>query len=290
MITAIKPSISRFDKAFKEDHTRNYHLTIRISTDGFSFVVFSLDKNRYLCLEAFNLKHLSNTVKLAAALDELSMIRQWITYPFHSVLVIVDHTFNTFVPNPLFEEKEKGLYLAFNQPFQDNSRIQFDTLKAADAYNVYYLSNPLVEKVKDIWANARVVHLQSALVESLLIVNRNKALEQTAFVHLRNDSFDLVVLRAEKLLFANNFRFNTSEDFIYFLLFSLDQLRLNPETVQLVLSGAIDKGSPIYDIIYQYIRNIQFAERNTAFEYSYILEELPVHHHFVLYNALQCEL
>lgn len=290
MITSTKPLLSRYDKAFKEDYTRNYHLTIRVSPDGFSFVVFSLDKNRYLGLETFQIKRIDQPAKLAAALDELCILRQWITYPFHSVVVIVDNTFNTLIPVSLYEEKEKGVYLAFNQEFQDNSRIQSDLLKAAEAYNLYYLPNPLVEKVKDIWANARIVHLQSVLVESLLITHRNQQSDQTAFIHLRHDNFDLIVLKNDKLLFINNFRFNTPEDFIYFVLFSFDQLRLNPETVQVVLSGIIEKGSKNYDILFQYVRNIRFAERNPTFEYSYILEDIPVHQHFIIYNALQCEL
>ena len=290
MITSTKPLLSRYDKAFKEDYTRNYHLTIRVSPDGFSFVVFSLDKNRYLGLETFQIKRIDQQAKLAAALDELCILRQWITYPFHSVVVIVDNNFNTLIPISLYEEKEKGVYLAFNQEFQDNSRIQSDLLKAAEAYNLYYLPNPLVEKVKDIWANARIVHLQSVLVESLLITHRNQQSDQTAFIHLRHDNFDLIVLKNDKLLFINNFRFNTPEDFIYFVLFSFDQLRLNPETVQVVLSGIIEKGSKTYDILFQYVRNIRFAERNPTFEYSYILEDIPVHQHFIIYNALQCEL
>lgn len=290
MITSTKPLLSRYDKAFKEDYTRNYHLTIRVSPDGFSFVVFSLDKNRYLGLETFQIKRIDQQAKLAAALDELCILRQWITYPFHSVVVIVDNNFNTLIPISLYEEKEKGVYLAFNQEFQDNSRIQSDLLKAAEAYNLYYLPNPLVEKVKDIWANARIVHLQSVLVESLLITRRNQQSDQTAFIHLRHDNFDLIVLKNDKLLFINNFRFNTPEDFIYFVLFSFDQLRLNPETVQVVLSGIIEKGSKNYDILFQYVRNIRFAERNPTFEYSYILEDIPVHQHFIIYNALQCEL
>lgn len=290
MITSTKPLLSRYDKAFKEDYTRNYHLTIRVSPDGFSFVVFSLDKNRYLGLETFQIKRIDQQAKLAAALDELCILRQWITYPFHSVVVIVDNNFNTLIPISLYEEKEKGVYLAFNQEFQDNSRIQSDLLKAAEAYNLYYLPNPLVEKVKDIWANARIVHLQSVLVESLLITHRNQQSDQTAFIHLRHDNFDLIVLKNDKLLFINNFRFNTPEDFIYFVLFSFDQLRLNPETVQVVLSGIIEKGSKNYDILFQYVRNIRFAERNPTFEYSYILEDIPVHQHFIIYNALQCEL
>lgn len=290
MLASVRPQISRFDKAFKEDYSRNYHLTIRLSPDGFYLVVFSPEKHRYLGLETYQFKKIDEEVKLAAALDEIIMFRQWIAYPFHSVLVIVDHIYNAIVPSPLYEEKEKGTYLAFNQQYRDNSRISADHLKTSDAYNVYYLSNSLVEKIKDLWANAHIVHLQSVLLESLLITNRNKPTLNTLFVHVRNDSFDMVVLKDEKLQFSNNFRFNTPEDFIYFILFAMDQLRLNPESAQLIFSGNIDKGSAMYEISYKYIRNISFAGRNNAFEYSYMLEELPVHKYFILYNALQCEL
>jgi hypothetical protein len=290
MIASVKPHISRFDKAFKEDYSRNYHLTIRLSSDGFSFVVFSLEKNRYLGIEAYRFNNIEDEIKLAAALDEVIMFRQWIAYPYHSVLVIVDHSFNAIVPAPLYDEKEKGTYLAFNQQFRDNSRISADHLKSSDTYNIYYLSNPLVEKIKDLWANAKIVHQSSVLIESLLISNRNKSTENTSFVHVGKGNFDLVVLKNEKLKFINRFRYNTPEDFIYFILFALDQLRLNPEIVNLIFSGQIDNGSSVYDITWKYIRNISFAGRNTAFEYSYILEELPVHHYFILYNALQCEL
>ncbi len=290
MITSTRPVISRFDKAFKEDYTRHYHLTIRLSTDGFSLVVFSIDKNRYLCLETYAVKHIEQPELLAAALDEVTMLRPWLTYPFHSVLVIIDHIYNTLVPNSLYEEKEKGVYLAFNQPFSDNSRIQSDTLKAAEAHNIYYLSNPLVEKIKDIWANARIAHLQSVLVESLLISKRHKIEEPNAFVHVRRGSFDLAILKNDKLVFINNFRYNTPEDFIYFVLFAFDQLHLNPETTPLTLAGDVEKGSPVYEILFQYIRHVSFVNRNPAFEYSYVLEELPVHRYDLLYNALQCEL
>ncbi len=290
MITSTRPVISRYDKAFKEDHSRNYHLTIRLAPDGFSFVVFSLDKNRYLCLETFQLKQLMLPERLSAALDELAILRQWITYPFHSVLAIVDQNANTLIPNSLFEEKEKGVYLAFNQPFQDNCRIQVDELKVAGTRNIYYLSNALVEKIKDIWPNARIAHLQSVFIESLLIAKRNLADEAMAFLHIREGNYDLAILNSDKLLYVNNFKFNTPEDFIYFLLFAFDQLQLNPENITVSLSGNIDKGDKLYDMLYLYVRNIEFTERNNNFEYSYMLEGLPVHQYHILYNALQCEL
>ncbi len=290
MITPSKPIFSRLDKAFKEDLTRNFHLTLRLSPNGFSFVIYAPDKQKYVGVEVFKFPAPEKEIQYASKIDEIIMHRQWIAFPYQSVTVIIDHTANCLIPTPLFDEKEKGTYLAFNQVFRDNNRIAFDTLKNADTKNIYYLSNPLVEKIKELWANATIVHLSSVLIESLLITNKNKGLEDKVFVNVRDQLFDLVVLREEKLHFYNQFKFNTKEDFLYFLLFSMEQLRLNPETTEINFLGQIDKDSPLYEIAWHYIRNSKFIARNENFKYSYVLEDLLSSQYFILFNAQQCEL
>ena len=290
MIAPAKPIFSRLDKAFREDSTRNFHLTIRLSPGGFSFVIYSADKQKYIGLEVFKFTPPTDEIKYASLLDEIIMHRQWIAYPYQSVMVIIDHVANTLIPSPLFEEKEKGTYLAFNQTYRDNSRIAVDTLKNSDAKNVYYLSNPIVAKIKELWANATIVHLSSVLIESLLVSNKNKGFEDKVFVHVRDQIFDLVVLREEKLHFYNHFKFTTKEDFLYFLLFSMEQLRLNPETTEINYSGLIDKDSPLYELAWHHIRNSRFVARNENFKYSYTLDDIQSSQYFILFNAQQCEL
>lgn len=290
MLIAARPTLSRFDKAFREDHTRQYHLTIRIGADGFSFSLFSNEKQRYLALENWAFINADTDIRIASAIDEAIIKKAWLAYPFQSVLVLVDHTYNTLVPAPLYDEKDKALYLGFMQKFRDNSRVAADELKTAGAWNVYYLSNPLVHKIKEIWANARVVHMASALIESLLVSNRNQSSEPAAFVNLRSNCFDLVVLAGDKLLFYNNFKARNPEDFLYFTLYSLDQQGLNPETIALNLSGNISIDHPIYEALWKYVRNVRFIPPNEAFEYSYVLEDVQLHQHHLIFSALQCAL
>jgi hypothetical protein len=290
MITPVKPTFSRLDKAFREDLTRNFHLTIRLSSGGFSFVIYATDKQRYIGLETFRFNPPSDDIRYAALIDEIIMHRQWIAYPYQTVTVIIDHDANCLIPVPLYDEKEKGSYLAFNQTYRDNSRIVADILKNADSANIYYLSNPLVAKIKELWANARIVHLSSVLIESLLITYKNKGFEDKIFVHVRDQFFDLVVLREEKLQFFNSFKFNTKEDFLYFILFAMEQLRLNPETNEIIFSGNIDKDSPLLEIALHYIRTAKFAPRNEHFSYSYVFDDIQHSQYFILFNAQQCEL
>ena len=169
-------------------------------------------------------------------------------------------------------------------------RILTDHLTTTEAVNIYYLSNPVVEKIKDLWANANIVHQTSVLLESILITHRNLSNENKVFIHAGKNYFDFVWLKKDKLGFFNRFKFHTPEDFIYFILFTFDQLGLNPEHAEVVFSGQIDQSMPYYEITWKYVRNISFASRNNSFDYSYILEEIAFHQHILLYNALQCEL
>lgn len=290
MVVNVKPHISRIDKSFKEDLTRNYILTIQLSLDGFSFIIYSSEKQRYIVLEHYFFDQVSNEIQLCSILDEIVLKKQWLAYAYQAVYVLVDNNSNALVPFPLYDEKEKGNYLAFAQPYTENSRIAVEKLKNNESYNLYYLSNVLVAKIKNFWANSKIVHQSSILVESLLIDHKNKCSEAQIFVNMRSRIFDMVVIKDDKLLFYNYFKYHVKEDFIYFVLFSMEQLRINPEKTPLTFIGLIEQTSDIYAITEHYIRTINFVERNRNLKYSYLLEEIPFYKHYLLYNTQQCEL
>jgi len=174
--------------------------------------------------------------------------------------------------------------------FRENSRIVFDELKNNEAVNVYYLPNLVIEKSKKIFGqNVNLLHFSTALIEGLSINFKNKVDTKTLFVNLRDDCFDLVYFKENKLHFYNAFDFLTKEDFIYFLLISIDQLMLNPEDVKLIMLGDIGKTDDTYSMIHQYIKNYTFISKNDNYGYSFVLDELVYHKYYTLFNAIQCE-
>ncbi len=286
----IKPYLSRFDKAFKEDSSQNYSLTIRLSTDGFCFVIFDPEKNRFLGLEHFRFQDFDNEDRICRALDEIGMFRQWLSFPFKTVSMLIDHPYHALIPSPLYDEKARETYLSFNQQYREDSKILHDQLITAQAHNIFYLSKRLHAKIKEMWANAHIIHSSSAFIESILIASRNLGDDNKVFIQFAKNSFELLWVKQLRLGFFNRFRFHKPEDFIYFILYSLDQLKLSPESIELIISGDIESGSNYLDICSTYIRTIRFAARNTAFEYSYVLEDIPSHKYLNLYNRLLCEL
>jgi hypothetical protein len=83
------------------------------------------------------------------------------------------------------------------------------------------------------------------------------------YLNVQEEQLDIIILEGDKLVLCNSFLFKTSEDFIYYVLFCLEQLKLNPDTIPLILSGAIEEEDSNYGILYMYIRNISFIEDTT---------------------------
>ncbi len=289
MSLQLSPYRSYFDKSFKESQTRNYSLSIQLNINELVFSVYNIEKNKFIALESYTFSDNDGYDKLPSILGRILNNRPSFAFPYHSVFFMIDNTFSTLIPQTLFDEEKKNLYLGFNQPFQENSRIVFDSLKNIDAVNVYYLSNLVAGKARDFWPNVKVMHFSSALLESLAINFKNKADKNNVMVNVRTDCLDIVYFTDNKLTFYNSFNYRTKEDFIYFLLITIDQLGLNPETVELLLSGNIDPSDENYNMIRQYIKDFKFIGRNDSYGYSFVLDEVLDHIYYVLFNSMQCE-
>jgi len=197
MALQLTPYISYFDKSFKESLTRNYTLSIQLCIKGLVFTVYNPDKNKFVGIEQYNFYDVENAEQLPSLLGKILNNRPSFAFPpYKTVILTYQNKYSTLIPEALFNEDKKNLYLGFNHPFQENSRIVFDKLNNNQAVNIYYIPNPVVEKVKDFWPNANVLHFSTALIENLTVNFKNKTDNKSLFVNLRNNCFDLVYFNA----------------------------------------------------------------------------------------------
>jgi hypothetical protein len=123
----------------------------------------------------------------------------------------------------------------------------------------------------------------SILVSKLLDRSKNID-EKQVFVHFSDSKFELVVIQNQKLLLFNSFDYQTKEDFIYYLLFTAEQLNLNPEHFRLQLLGNISEDSELFKIAYKFVRNVSLLDvsdlqKNNPFSTEQNLK------HFILFQS-----
>jgi hypothetical protein len=272
------------------DFNKNYSLSIQISLDGFSFSILDEDRNKYVAFELYSIQEVDDYEDLAKLLGDLFDQLDIIKRRFNKINVIFEGSKSSLVPFPLFDEIEIEHYLKFGHALVYDEEACYDKLPNLQAYNVYALAKPIKELIKARFINYKICHTQSSLIEGLLIRYKNQDISNKVFVNVRLGYLDVLYIKDSKLEFSNTFKYKTNEDFAYFLINVLEELQLNPESIEMTLLGEIDKSSSIYEVLYKYIRNIDFIERNDFYSYSYAMDELPAHFFYNLLNVGSCEL
>ena len=104
------------------------------------------------------------------------------------------------------------------------------------------------------------------------------------FVHINTGHIEIIVVQNQKLLLFNSFDYNTPEDFLYYILFTAEQLNLNPENFPLELIGNINTESEYFKIAYKYIRNVSLIDVEDL-RWNNYFSEAENRNHFLLFNS-----
>jgi hypothetical protein len=282
--------VKKYDEALSQADTKKYKLSIQVSLDGFSFCILDADSNKFLSIESLSFEKVKRVNDFCVWLKEYHSENSWLKQEFNQVQILYESDKSTLIPGPLFEESEKENYSRFNFNIPDGHLVLHDQISILDAFHLYTVPQQIVNTVKELFPTSGLFCQSSALIESLLILNKNRPASKRSFANVRNSNVDIVITDGRKLLYYNAFPYRTTEDFIYYIMFVYEQLQLNPEEIELVLSGFIDRDSKLFDITYKYIRNVNFQHYTDSFQFSYVFNDVPAHYFFNLLNLNLCEL
>jgi hypothetical protein len=277
-------NLSLIDESLDKNDTSKYNLNIELSLNELAYCIYDSERNKFIALENYKIKEVYNPYKLSEAIEEIFLENKWLSGNFKETRIVYINNKSTLVPVPLYDAKEEEIYFNFNHEQDDGEDVYCDKMINLNAYNLYAIPSVIRSKLRELLQEFQLHHYMTTLIESLLILNKNKLSEKNIFINVNNNCFDIILLEENKLLYNNTFQYQTAEDFIYYLLYVLQQLELNPEQISVTLMGEIEKQTPLYDIIYKYIRNINFMKRNESFQYSYVIDKISAHNYFNLFN------
>ena len=278
----MNPYISKFDKELDVEKSSQYRLTIQFSLGGLSFALLDAKPQSLIGLEYFQSDLLADSADLFRTLERALESRGLNNKEFLSVTFIIDERINSLVPAPLFDEREAGRFLDFGFQVPGSYDVISEKLETVDAYNVYAWPKALRDKLVTKWPKARIIHSSRVFIDSVMGSSDNASV----FVNVRNRDFDMVIQKNGKLTFFNNFRFNTKDDFAYFLVFAMEQNGLSGQDTPVYFTGLILPASEIIDLCGRYVRNIRFMMDPHKLQVSKALDEVPFQYYYIHYQEL----
>jgi uncharacterized protein DUF3822 len=258
-------------------------LVVQIGLRGFTFCCFDTLDHTVLSVEEIDFSGFPKTTRIEDNYWKAFIDNTTLTKTYDDVVVIHENTLNTFVPKALFDEDYLGSYLQYNTKVFETDFFAFDELTTYEMNNVYIPYVNINNFLIDQFGTFDYRHTNSILVSRLLDASKNID-EKQVFVHFGNGKFEIVIVQNQKLLLFNSFDYKTKEDFIYYLLFSAEQLNLNPEVFKLQLLGSVSEGDENYKIAYKYVRHVSLLDVSHLQQQNG-LSENENRKHFILFQS-----
>ncbi len=256
---------------------------LEIASSEIVLSLFSLD-NELLYLEHLVVKAGD---KLHEVLEQLIQTNDLFSHSYANVYISFSNTQYTLVPGALFDNANKEQLLKFNHTLSSEETVLSDEVFSAESFCVYAVNKKVKELLDKVFPNNHTRHKTTCLIESL--PSADSKTHKTCLVNVQGETMD-VALYQKKLLFFNSFNFQSAEDFLYFVLASLEQNNASLESTEIVLAGEIETGSALHNTLKQYMPKMKFAVADKSIIRKNDFVKLPEHFYFSLYNLYLCAL
>jgi len=232
--------------------SKQYTLSIRLSTDGFSFSIYNpIHENSLSVFE----KEIDSSLSLTANLKRVFRELEFLTFTYKKVNIILTGKRYTVVPLEMFEDDQTELLFHHNHSKRENEQIEYNILKKSNIVIIFSIDKSAISFLKEQFPEATFYSQASPLIEVFSVKSR-LGNSQKMYVSLRNEGVDVFAFERGHLLLANSFDCQHTEDKIFYLLYVWKQLEFNQERDELHLTGMMTDKDKLLKELRKYISQV----------------------------------
>ena len=273
-----KNSILLVDPDFDPAAATDCILLIKITADSFSYAIIN-----------------SNTKQLQAVYDhqecrdvpaELSLrlkTDSYLAIPFKEIKASVYTESTIAIPSELFSDQTLNDYAKFF-PIAQSNNLYIHSVDSFGFKSIFTLSDVIDETIGSSLSDCRIFD-HSAPV--LILASGKTA--STLQLDFTAGSFNTVYTVGGKLIFQKYFETENAEEFNYYLLFIINQLKISTTDTAISISGIIHQNDAYYNCIAKYFKTIHFHEVLALETTNKILDDMPAHYYSSLLAIDLCE-
>lgn len=257
-ILHIQPIAKTESPRFDIEKLNQYILSCEISDTSFFCKVIELLDNEVITTEKYDFptkkESISTTDYLASIYETHDFLK---SVKWKSVEIIVDNQWFTLIPLDLFNKEYTTRYLQLAKGNQITAEEEVHTYTHEDLgiVNVYSSDRELYNWLSNTYPLVEInfKHKTSQLIDFGVFTSK----VQTAFLHFGYQYFTMVITANGTLKFCNRFAYKTSQDLVYYVLFAMNELEIEPNEIILTLNGNIDETSEDFELLNQYLPKVK---------------------------------
>lgn len=278
--------LSYVDETFDLNFSLEYHLSIQINLDGFSFCILDIIQKKYVLLRYIPMT-IGKSQFLTGKIQDIYENEKILNKNFKSVFISYDDQRATIIPSYFADTHHYEQVFELNQESGRNDEIS--SSKIQNFKQEIYFSYP-----KDIrsffdskYSEYHLSHSSYPLLNAA-IHQKGKA-DKTLVLNFNKKYFQMVLLKNDIQLF-NSFFYKTETDFLYHTLNICKRADFDAEKDDVLISGFVASDSNYIRQLKKYLLNLNFLSPDMDYHYSYTFEKTPDHYFAGLFNSYKCVL
>lgn len=265
--------------------SEQYILSIRLSTDGFSFSIYHPQHNQevYFSASPVNTQR-SMAANVKAYLTETEELK----HHFKQVNILIHTSRYTTVPLELYEDEQTDLLFYQNLPVQNNEVILCNILGKSNVVILFGLDKLTHLFLTEHFPDARLFASVSPLTEYFshkCKQNENKRL----FALFHPESMEVIGFEKEQLMLLNTFQTSGTNDACYYLLNVWQQAGFDQENDSLYIHchNQPSQWQDFSTLLQKYIRKLFIINPQMEFNNSEMsrIKQIP----FDMLSLISCE-
>jgi len=259
-------------------------LLVQAGKQGISFIQLDSDTNTFISLQVYHFAmHLTES-NIAGEINSILSAEDLLQQHFKKIFVTWCFEENILVPNEYFNSSDAAAMIELVYGDASQATVQNEMVLARDLHTVYRIP----AAVKNIFNHWFPFCIQSH--QSSLLINFDRGNKNLCYCNFYPNTLTVLLRINGQLQLIQNFDFGTPEDAVYHLLNVCRNFAADPTQTALTVSGMIDADSNLYNELYKYFLDIQFAGLPDNFNYAGEISHYPKHYFSHLFATASCVL
>jgi hypothetical protein len=193
----------------------------------------------------------------------------------------------TLVPNALFIKEKATDYLLAASSISEGSVILNKEIDFLNAFAVFAMPSTLKEILDKQFTS--INYFPHAAPTYLSLYNLFKTeKEPVVFVNIHSQHYDIIVFEDSQLKLFTVHPILTTEDFLYYSFYTLEQLKINAGTAAVYLMGEVEKNSAIHEILIKYFKKSSWILKSSQYKLGYELNDINPYFYFSHFSQYLC--
>ncbi len=255
-------------------------LSILITQDGLSYSIYDkIDKK------------IQTLVSMQFEANKTNEIRQFVETEglkdslFENVNIVYATKNTTIVPDAIFDENSARNIYALNKRISPDEEIKYSKLPKSQTVILFAVKKEIAAILDELFPRYNMFPQSYPLIETGLTKTKisEKPNRQRMMVQVFEDFFETLVIDKGQIVNYNTYAYKTSNDILYFIINTFEQLGLSQEECEISFSGFIEQDDLAVMHLKKFVRTVYFESINSDYKYFYKFQEFSPHY---FYNFL----